>query len=240
MKNYLFFFIAVLIFLVTPVYSDLTDDLEDSENEEIKSDMDQESKKKPPKPLTNKKLPKSSIKTVKPNIEENTQLKNGTNPPKNKIRIVKTAPENKNDRGNKGPITYQAEKILKFQNNDTKSILDLVKDVEIKQGPLTLLSDSARIILIPEGKGKKAVDSITITGNVRVQRYAKESKDRVTARGDKAVFKNNKRTVTLIGNAVVVKGDQTVRGNKVEYDLRTGQIAITGAKGTLQPEGLNK
>lgn len=164
-----------------------------------------------------------------------------TNPIPRPGRVVKvkTAPEGKEKTDRNSPITYKADKVLTFKTKKDYSVLNLVKNVFIRQGRLTLSSQRAKVYLRPSRGEANAIDSITIDGNVQVQKSSALPADRVAARGDRAVFKNAQRTVVLTGNAVVVKGEQVVRGDRIRYDLRSGNITISGAKGTLKPGGLN-
>lgn len=155
------------------------------------------------------------------------------------VRVVKTAPESKDKTDRNSPITYKADKVLTFKTEKDYSVLNLVKNVFIRQGRLTLSSQRAKVYLRPSKGEQNAIDSITIEGNVQVQKNSTIAANRVAARGNRAVFKNAQRTVVLTGNAVVVKGEQVVRGDRIRYDLRTGNITISGAKGTLKPGGLN-
>lgn len=155
------------------------------------------------------------------------------------VRVMRTAPEAKDRTDRNSPITYKADKVLTFKTGKDYSVLNLVKNVFIRQGRLTLSSQRAKVYLRPAKGEQNVIDSITIDGNVQVQKSSALPADRVAARGDRAVFKNAQRTVVLTGNAVVVKGEQVVRGDRIRYDLRSGNIAISGAKGTLKPGGLN-
>lgn len=181
---------------------------------------------KPTKPAKLPKLPKLPKTTV-------------TKGQGKSVRVVKTAPEAKDKTDRNSPITYKADKVLTFKTKKDYSVLNLIKNVFIRQGRLTLSSQRAKVYLRPSKGEQNAIDSITIDGNVQVQKSSALPADRVAARGDRAVFKNAQRTVVLTGNAVVVKGEQVVRGDRIRYDLRTGNITISGAKGTLKPGGLN-
>lgn len=184
---------------------------------------------KPPKTRAN---PKKHVPKPSP-----AKPKKGRSAPS--TRVMKTAPESDDKTDRNSPITYKASKVLTFKTAKDYSVLNLEKDVFIRQGRLTLSSNKAKVYLRPRKGEANSIDSITIEGNVQVQKSSRIPANRVAARGDRAVFRNAQRTVVLTGNAVVVKGEQVVRGNRISYDLRTGNITISGAKGTLKPGGLN-
>lgn len=224
------------LFYAFDLRADLVDDLDelgDETSEKVEKDpkAEQNIDKKDNEPKTSS----SSSKVKKPKSKA-TKPKSGSKDKKTKI--ISTSPEPKSSDNRKKPITYKADEVLSFQDNGKSSTISLSNNVFIKQGSLTLRSDFAKIWLNPKVKGDQSIDKITISGNVTVQKSAVLAKDKVSAKGDKAVFANKARTVTLSGNAVVIKGDQIVRGNKVVYNLKNGQIAISGAKGTLKPERL--
>lgn len=188
------------------------------------------------------KKSKSVKPSVKPGKKGSKTSTTGSTPqarPSSKVRVVKTAPESTEKTDRNSPITYKADKVLTFKTAKDYSVLNLEKNVFIRQGRLTLSSHRAKVYLRPSKNQANAIDSITIHGNVQVQKSSRIPANRVAARGDKAVFRNRQRTVVLTGNAVVVKGEQVVRGNRISYDLKSGNITISGAKGTLKPGGLN-
>lgn len=186
------------------------------------------------------KLPAQPKLPKLPKLPKNQKSQGGQGKVKpGAVRVMRTAPEAKDRTDRNSPITYKADKVLTFKTGKDYSVLNLVKNVFIRQGRLTLSSQRAKVYLRPAKGEQNVIDSITIDGNVQVQKSSALPADRVAARGDRAVFKNAQRTVVLTGNAVVVKGEQVVRGDRIRYDLRSGNIAISGAKGTLKPGGLN-
>lgn len=242
---------AVLLLLTPPAVAEIVDDFDELETatpgttkvpEKTLPPIDDPIGTSPEKsPKGNKAGGKSGKATSpssgkKPNKAKPAGAKPGKKPA---VRVVKTAPEAKDKTDRNSPITYKADKVLTFKTHKDYSVLDLVKNVFIRQGRLTLSSQRAKVYLRPAKGQANAIDSITIDGNVQVQKSSRVPAERVAARGDRAVFKNSKRTVVLTGNAVVVKGEQVVRGDRIRYDLKSGNITISGAKGTLKPGGLN-
>jgi lipopolysaccharide export system protein LptA len=109
-------------------------------------------------------------------------------------------------------------------------------NVEAKQGDLRLRAD----VLVVHYADREDGDGKTITlleadGNVFV------SSPEETAQGRHGVYDVSKRTIALDGPVVLTRGDNVIRGDRLELELETGLSRVLGGadgrvKGVFVPE----
>lgn len=117
------------------------------------------------------------------------------------------------------PVNYSADRI-ELQDRQDRVVLS--GNVDISQGDLRLRA--ARTIVDFTNVGSLKIQRITATGGVVVTRA-----DQV-ATGDVAVYDFNQRIITLVGNATLKRGTDTLRGNRFVMDLKTGVSAAEGGR----------
>lgn len=163
----------------------------------------------------------SSVKTnpSQPNSAAPHASKNAT--------TMKARPESKDEV--KPPITFNGET---FIGNSETGEGEVDKNVVVKQGDLTLTSDHAKIFMDPVTREAKRV---VATGNVRLIKIDSVTGEVLKSRSAKAEFDAISRVVTLSGDAIFVKNSDEMRGQTIDYDMKTGWIKAVKVRGVMAP-----
>lgn len=74
-------------------------------------------------------------------------------------------------------------------------------------------------------ESEQAVSRIEVEGNVFLDTQEE------TARSKEGVYDVDKNTITLMGNVVLTRGENVVKGENLEYDLVTGRSKVIGSGG---------
>ena len=109
-------------------------------------------------------------------------------------------------------------------------------NVVVTQGDMTLKSD--RLTVLYEDPAPAAADTTT---QQRLKRIVAEGRVEITSGGRratsrKAIFNQQKRTVTLRGNAVLQEGANQVKGDIVTVFLDENRSIVKGGKGKRQAQ----
>lgn len=130
----------------------------------------------------------------------------------------------------RGPVTIGARQ-LEFDYR-TRT-LTYQGEVVVTQADLTLRSDVLRVTL--DESARDAIREVVAEGNVRVTQGAR------TASGGRAVFDQQKRTVTLTEDAILRDGPNEVAGERVVVYLDEQRSVVEGGqrrvKAVLFPSG---
>lgn len=129
------------------------------------------------------------------------------------------------------PIEITADRLLADSGKET---VTFEGNVRAKQGEVTLFSD--RLFAEYQGAGR-AVEKITAEGRVRVIYAGKE------ARADRAVFFNQEQRIVLSGEAALVQGEDSLKGDTVTIFLQENRSVVTGGEGgrvraVIHPRGI--
>ena len=73
-----------------------------------------------------------------------------------------------------------------------------------------------------------------------MSKYSEDPAEKVTARGQKALFYNDQRKVVLQGDARLWRGGHLIKGAQITYNLDDGMITVDRAEGVVQPEEKKK
>ncbi len=210
--------LAVLGALVTgPVYGDLLD-VEDLDNQ-----------KNEPKPLPQKE-----------ETPAKAPVKGGAAPKKETAPGAEKKPAAKKQKPtSKEPIRLKSEGRSTYSRDG--GIIHLVKNVVITQAELRFQADEAKVHLNQSHQNEEDnVDRVEVIGNVQIAKFSDDPNEKLTAKGERAFFYNEKRKVVLIGNARLWRGGHLVKGKQISYDLDTGMITVDRAEGVVKPgEGKN-
>lgn len=117
------------------------------------------------------------------------------------------------------PVDYAADRI-ELQEKQNRVVL--TGNVNIKQADLNLTA--ARTIVNFTNASSLQLQRITASGGVRVTRASE------VATGDVAIYDFNKRIITMVGNASLKRGTDTLRGGRFVIDLNTGVSAASGGR----------
>lgn len=115
------------------------------------------------------------------------------------------------------PVDYAADRI-ELQDRQNRVVLS--GNVDIKQTELRLRA--ARTIVDFTDQGSLKIQRITASGGVLVTRGSE------VARGDVAIYDFNKRIITMVGNASLLRDGDTLRGKRFVIDLRSGVSSADG------------
>jgi lipopolysaccharide export system protein LptA len=115
------------------------------------------------------------------------------------------------------PVDYAADRI-ELQDRQNRVVLS--GNVDVKQADLRLRA--ARTVVDFTNAGSLQIQRITANGGVTVTRSAE------VATGDVAIYDFNRRVITMVGNASLKRGGDTLRGNRFVVDLNSGVSAAEG------------
>lgn len=113
------------------------------------------------------------------------------------------------------PIDVAAGRCEVFEADD---IIECTGDVRITQGDALLSADRVKIFGAGDGEGFKRIEG---EGQVR---YA--SGDNALS-GQRAVYDGPNTTITVVGDVLVLQGDQVMSGGKLVYNTTTKAMVFT-------------
>jgi lipopolysaccharide export system protein LptA len=98
--------------------------------------------------------------------------------------------------------------------------------VQARQGAMTVTSDRAEVLysssIVDAGGAPPEISQIRASGNVVVTRPDEN------ASGSYAIYDLNKRTITMIGNVVLHRGANVVRGGRLLINLNNNAASLDG------------
>ena len=126
------------------------------------------------------------------------------------------------------PVNYAADRI-ELQGKQDRVVLS--GNVDIAQDKLRLRAE--RTVVNFTDAGSLKIQRITATGGVLVTRGD------TTARGDVAVYDFDRRIITMVGNASLRQGGDTLRSYRFVIDLDSGVSSAEGGRvsGTFSAPG---
>jgi lipopolysaccharide export system protein LptA len=207
--------ISLLVFTTlvsTLCYADLMDELQ-----EFPARTQEKSKPKKPPAVTSEPLEES--------------------PPMNSVptRPIETKSSDKNQK--KVKSSQQSNSPIKFKGKSFSGdreggLIVLEEDVLVTQDDLRISANKATITL---QKSTNNVSQILAEGKVRFYKLDPETKEPVRAMSQEALFDNQSRTVVLKGEPTLIRGNDTVKGKQITYDLNSGWVKATRVEGIVQP-----
>lgn len=115
------------------------------------------------------------------------------------------------------PVDYAADRI-ELQGRQDRVVL--AGNVDIRQAGLRLRAARTTVAFTDEGSLK--IQRITATGGVHVTRGSE------VAQGDVAIYDFNRRVITMVGNASLKRGGDTLHGKRFVIDLNSGVSSADG------------
>jgi len=115
------------------------------------------------------------------------------------------------------PVNYAADRI-ELQDRQDRVVLS--GNVDITQDRLRVRAARTTVDFTDQGSLK--IRRITATGGVLVTRGNE------TASGDVAIYDFDKRIITMVGNATLKRGGDTLKGKRFVIDLRSGVSSADG------------
>lgn len=210
------------------------------------------------------KKPSNDAQDVAPNLGAPSDARKANPPPSQPGLIpLKTNPNQKKPKSSPGatqkeahdskqPIKWEAKGL---KGSKDSKILELVRDVVVTQGNVKLEADNAKVFFNDQNEVTKVLafgrkdrekdekkekeerkeKDTARNGVVKMTKETDLPQDRISARGNEAIFDNTKRTVTLLGNAALWRGGDVVRGKQIVYNLDSGWINVDSVEGVVQP-----
>ncbi len=120
----------------------------------------------------------------------------------------------------KAPVNYAADRI-ELQDKQDRVVLS--GNVDITQTDLRL--KAARTLVEYTNAGSLQIQRITATGGVNVTRGTE------TARGNVGIYDFNNRTITLVGDVALRRTTDTLNGQRLVMDLKSGISTVDGKGG---------
>jgi len=118
------------------------------------------------------------------------------------------------------PLDISAER-LEMKQREGRAIFRGA--VNVKQGKMTLTSDTLTVFYETEdGIENPSIDRLDAQGKVTL------TSESETLSGDWAVYDVDRRLVTIGGNVVFTQGDNSLRGERLEFDLVSGLAKLDG------------
>ena len=123
------------------------------------------------------------------------------------------------------PVEIQADELEVLQH-DEKAVFK--GNVEAVQGDLNIKADEMLVYYNRSkdqiGQSKNSVSMVETKGNVKFYTPGE------TAKSDKGIFDVEKNIITLLGNITLTSGKNLVKGEKLIYNLTTGESKIISNK----------
>ena len=104
-------------------------------------------------------------------------------------------------------------------------------NVDAVQGELILHADQLTVYYQTNAENQNSIRLIEADGNVFL------SSPTETAQGEKGVYDIDADTVVLTGSVVLTRGENVIRGDRLEMDLATGQSRVLSAAVETGGEG---
>ncbi len=117
------------------------------------------------------------------------------------------------------PVNYAADRI-ELQGKQDRVVLS--GNVDVTQAGLRVRA--AQTVVDFTDAGSLKIQRITATGGVLVTRGDE------TARGDVAIYDFNRRIITMVGNATLRRGKDTLNAGRFVIDLNSGVSAAEGGR----------
>lgn len=126
------------------------------------------------------------------------------------------------------PIDVDAARI-EVRDADSQAIF--TGDVKVRQAQMRLDADSIRVFYERAAGDSLAIRRLDAQGNVRLTSPSER------ATGRYGIYDVDRRQVTMIGDVVLVRGDNVLRGQRLAIDLGSGRSTLDGAGAAGQPGG---
>ncbi|WP_020398492.1 lipopolysaccharide transport periplasmic protein LptA [Kordiimonas gwangyangensis] len=118
------------------------------------------------------------------------------------------------------PIDITAER-LEMKQKEGRAIFKGA--VSVKQGDMTLNADALTVFYQTEnGVENPSISRLDAEGAVKL------ASDSETLTGDWGVYDVDRRLITLGGNVTFKQGDNTLKGDRLEFDLVSGLAKLDG------------
>lgn len=125
-----------------------------------------------------------------------------------------------------GPIDVDAARI-EIQDAENQAVFSGA--VVIKQGKLTLNSDTVRVLYSRDAANNLAMQRLDARGNVKLVSPSER------ATGNTAIYDVNGKLITMTGNVTLDRGGSMLKGQRLVLNLITGQTSFNGGANATTP-----
>lgn len=149
-----------------------------------------------------------------------------------KPKSTKSNSTNKNpiQHNTTAPIIYKADSA---NGSNKNGVVELIKNVIIKQDATTLWADKADLYTEP---GTTSPKRIVARGKVKLKKEATAQSVEMNATAQEIEYFANTQKAILRGKPVIQKGKEVLRGELIEVDLITESIKVRNPSGVMDPK----
>ena len=236
-KTFLKFVLIILSVLYSEMgLSDLINNIDELNKKEYvdHEDLDLDKKKKDrantkKNPGKKKVQKKNSVNNSNSKINQVPQVVQESKNSQDSNRSTNSSLEKKKvkDVQEKLPVIFEGDQLSGVRKLGTLELLDHVK---VNQGDFDLTSDTAKVFFDTKTDDVKKVIA---KGQVKMNKIDFKTGEPIKASSKMIVFDAIQQTVELIGKAELVKGEDTIRGHTIIYNLNTGWIKAEKVKGVV-------
>ncbi|SFS03224.1 LptA/OstA family protein [Sphingomonas jatrophae] len=119
-----------------------------------------------------------------------------------------------------GPVDVEADRI-EVQDRSDRALFS--GNVRVKQGNLNLAAQRLTVAYANASGGNPQIQRLDASGGVVVQSPSE------TATGNIAIYDLNRRLITMLGNVVLTRGANQVKGGRLVMDLNSGRATVDGS-----------
>ena len=111
--------------------------------------------------------------------------------------------------------------------------MHLIEGVVVTQGDIELTANKATVKF---SEDTQDVEQVSAIGNVKILKESKPPEDKITGEAQEAVFFPERQVVILKKKAKITKGNDTLKGDLINYNIASGNIKVESVSGVLLPE----
>jgi len=147
-------------------------------------------------------------------------------------KIIKSTPFGTFEHEKKAKIPFSSKKAKISKKNGS---IELIGNASIEQAKLNLKANHITISLnMEKGIKKNSIKSFKAAGNVRISKNLDGQDSAINAKAMKLLYVIDDNEILLEGNALVQKKDETIQGQEILINSKTGHVKILSAKGLLE------
>jgi len=134
------------------------------------------------------------------------------------------------------PIEIAADSLEVLQE---KHMATFSGAVEAVQGNITLKAERMEVYYREAG-AQSAAANLGAVSRIEVERDVMLTMPEESARSTKGIYNVDKQMVTLVGNVVLSRGKNMLRGGRLDYNLKTQKSLLTSGGAAATKEGSTK
>ena len=132
------------------------------------------------------------------------------------------------------PVRFGSEKMSGFRSD---GLLFLEGKVWLKQGDLNLSADKATVYFYTHSE---SVEKVVVKGNTTITKIDEKTAKKISAKSHEAIFFIKKKELLLEGEAILTRGREIVAGDKIKYQIESGEVSGVGIRGVADPASVKQ